>query len=544
MAKIVHLRNIKRALRLEPSDGSKLIKFTIAGRVDNFRTYKSFNFIDLVDGSTKEHLQVVIKKDLLRKPELGSYLVCQGDITSSPGSQQAIEFKVDQLNYLGNCDPLRYPLAETNKCQLPDGWYRQNLHLRPRASHFGSLLRVRSELEMSLHMILKQMDFFKVHTPILTANDSEASSDLFMVKRSKYSDNNKQRQSSSDPSRDDDDDSDSSDESLPNYNSGDERGDYSRPTSASISNSDSVGKMGAEERHLKDGYFKDKDVFMMTSAQLHLESLAASLSRVYCLAPAFRAESTLSQRHLCEFTMLEAEEANVTSLASLMDRVESIVKFCAQYLGEVSEFRGDFASLLSKYSNETIYHRLTDSKYIRMTYDEAIEILARRMALDSPPHPPPTGSQPSTHSAPHCQYGCDLNRKHERALLEHCNQVPIFLTNYPKSLKPFYMKSCDDSPDKVHNFDLIAPLGGEICGGSLREDNLEMLRKNLILNGAGGVGGNGNHRFDWYLELREFGSYPHGGFGIGLERLIQSLLGIRNIKDTIAFPRWPGNCSM
>jgi asparaginyl-tRNA synthetase len=560
MAKVIHLRNIRRALQVEPPKSGAIeaaTKYAIGGRVSNFRTYKSFNFIDLVDGSTNRPLQVLVKRDILRKPQLGSYLVCHGELTASPGTKQAVEFKVDQLNYVGECDPSEYPLADANKSDtIPDGWFRQNLHLRPRAEHFASLLRVRSELEMGLHLIFKQMDFFKVHTPILTANDSEASSDLFMVRRSKCLDGKQRRRqhleqqpdgqqmgsvSQSDANEDDDDDE-----------AGNESESHSddelqvKATQAERRPGSGTGMESA--RRLQEHYFRGKDVFMITSAQLHLECLAASLSRVYCLAPAFRAESSLSQRHLCEFTMLEAEESNVTSIEPLMDRCESIVKFCSQYLGEVSEFNEDFANLVRRNSNETIYTKLTDSKYIRMSYDEAVDILKR---LASEPGGRGSGrgrrAADGAAGAPiSCHYGCDINRKHERALLEHCNNVPIFLTHYPKGLKPFYMKSCDDSPDKVHNFDLIAPFGGEICGGSLREDNLDVLRKALSTTAGATASGDAGRssRFDWYLELREFGSFPHGGFGFGLERLIQSMLGIKNIKDTIAFPRWPGNCSM
>lgn len=521
MAKIVHLRNIKRALQLEPSSS---LKYVIGGRVSNLRNYKSVNFVDLIDGSTQRHLQVIIKKDILKKPQLGSYLICRGDIISSPGPKQDLEFKVDQIIHLGECDPSKYPLVNDSDKKIPDGWFRKNLHLRPRASHFASLLRVRSELEMSLHMIFKQMDFLKVHTPILTANDSEASSDLFMIQRSRSLEKRSHSRWTQ-PGDHSEPDTDRGSESSDEGSDCGDAGDCGDPGAGS----------SQEERRLKAGYFRGKDVFLITSAQLHLECLAASLSRVYCLAPTFRAETTMSQRHLCEFTMLEAEESNVSSLEPLMSRVESIVKFAAQYLGEVSEFRDDFASLLAKYSNERIYQQLTESSFIRMAYDEAIEILQKPKFASS---------------GLDCQYGCDINRKHERALLQHCNNVPIFLTNYPKHLKPFYMKTCDKLPDKAQNFDLIAPFGGEICGGSLREDNLRTLRRNLNLDRykpkgqLAGEGENHDHPFNWYLQLCEFGPYPHGGFGLGLDRLLQSLVGIKNIRDTVAFPRWPGNCAM
>ena len=582
MAKVVQLRNIKRALRLEPCE---TVNYIVGGRVSNFRTYKSFNFIELVDGSTQDHLQLVVKKDLLKKPELGAYLRCEGSLVPSPGPKQAVEFKVNHLHYASKCEPTKYPLAETNKVLLTDGWYRKDLHLRPRADHFASLLRVRSELELSLHMIFKQMDFFRVHTPVLTSNDSEASSDLFMATRSRQSskrpngaDNIKSSEDISDKDKFCENLSSNSQVIFQDDNNGSkaaETGDFSKCGS-------DTGEEAGLKKNTSSGDYFNKDVFMITSAQLHLESLAASLSRVYCLAPAFRAESSLSRRHLCEFLMLEAEEANVTKLEPLMDRVESIIKFSAQFLSEISEFKSDFSTLLDKYSNHTVYDNIASSKYVRMTYDEAIKILENLQSSTSlSTSSRAGGSYESTSlgtgyssssrggaleaSSNISHYGCDINRQHEMALLNYCNNVPIFITNYPKHLKPFYMKCTDNTTRGAEAlcFDLIAPFGGEICGGSLREDNLETLRDNLKSNrqeleqqrrqrrkpgeddkGSGRMGLLEEDRFQWYLDLREFGSFPHGGFGVGFERLIQSLLGVKNIRDTLAYPRWRGNCQM
>lgn len=468
--KIITLRNIKRALSLKPDDSTTYI---ISGRVGNFRPYKSFNFIDLSDGSSKNHLQTVIKRDLLKKPELGSYISCQGNLVSSPGSKQDVEFKVKSIQFVGQCDPLDYPLATT--CRQPMDWYRQLPHLRPRAPHFASLLRLRSELELSLHMIMKQMDFFLVHTPSLTANDSEASSDLFVVKRSKMS---------------------------------------KQP--------DSTTEDDSTKRITLDEYF-NREVYLITSAQLHLESVISSLSRAYTISTAFRAENSISTRHLCEFLMFEAEEANVTELEPLMDRVESIIKFVGQYLSEVSEHKLDLDTLIGDNQNKDTFSKLIYKSYIKMTYQEALQILKDKIQFQGP-----------------TEYGCDIGRIQEKKLLEYCDNVPIFIINYPKSLKPFYMK-CDPSDKEALCFDLIAPLGGEICGGSLREDSCDKLIDNL---NRLKFEENDLKNFQWYLDSRRYGTFPHGGFGIGIERLVQSLLGIKNIKDTTAFPRWTGRCPM
>lgn len=487
------MRNIKQLLEQKPDD--KL--YSISGRIENFRSYKTFHFVDLVDGSTREHIQLVVGRNDLQKPELGSYITCSGNLVQSQGSKQTIEFKVKNFSFIGSCDPLEYPLA--SKSDLPQDWCRQFIHLRPRARHFSSLLRVRSELELSLHMIMKQLDFFRVHTPSISSNDSEASSDLFSLARSKKLTNRSTVASDDDYS-----------ESVKTNGSDDDTEGYS---------SSEEGSTNDSSRVLRKDYFK-KDVFLVTSAQLHLESLAASLSRVYTISTAFRAENSITRRHLCEFLMFEAEEANLSSLETLMDRVETIIKFVGQYLAHTSEHRADTDSLLEFYNSKSVFEKLVYTKYIRLKYGQAIEILRDKINMTS------------------IDYGHDIGRLHELELLKYTNQVPIFITGYPKQLKPFYMKS---DGIEAANFDLIAPYGGEICGGSLREDREAKLLDNLK---ASGLDNEQLKHLNWYLDTRRFGSFPHGGFGIGFERLLQSFFGIKNIKDTTAFPRWSGKCPM
>lgn len=590
-AKLIRLPTIKRALSISEPD--QLASYIVSGRVENFRTYKSFNFVDLVDGTTRDKLQVVLDKSLMKKPELGAYLSCQGYLVPSRGEQQSFELKADKIHYVSQCDPHEYPLAAGETDSTSEDWYRRYIHLRPRTEHFAALLRVRSELEFALHMIMKQMDFLRVHTPILSSNDSEASSDLFVVNRSKIMHTNdvprEGRVSQSgasfpQPTLSGPDIAAAS-AMAASHNAADghplRSADMqmtpmaSGPTMAHADASRIVGtgseggrgggggglgrgesnqsggnKVGEPiRRSIRADYFNNKDVFLITSAQLHLETLAASLGRVYSLSAAFRAEHSISTKHLCEFTMFEVEESNLIELSPLMDRAESIIKFVAQFLSEVSEHKLDFHHLMERNSNEPIYNKLARSTYIRMSYREALDTLRDKTDF--------TGN---------LSYGSDIGRAHERRLLEYCDNVPIFITNYPKRLKPFYMKttsigkSNDDDDDGERRrrqagseeqeeealcFDLIGPFGGELCGGSLREDSYEKLVRNLRLgpeSGAAAARIGSQEEFAWYLDSRRFGSFPHGGFGMGIERLIQSLLGVKNIKDTLAFPRWPGHC--
>jgi len=493
-SQLVRLRNIKRALSWNPAklpNGG--LESTVSGRVRSIRNMKSVNFIDLTDGSTFNHLQVVVDKSTLKKAEIGSYLTLQGLLSKSRGPKQAVEFKVQRILSLNPCDPEKFPMFMDEEA-TKDGLYRKYLHLRPQASHFASLLRVRSELELGIHMIMKQMDYFNVSTPILTSNDSEATSDLLRVERI----SNRQ-------------------------------GEQPRVEETDDNSSDDETSSDDENR----GQFFKKDVFLTTSAQLHLECLAASLSRVYTISNTFRAENSVGPRHLCEFTMFEAEEAGLVNLEHLMLRVESIIKFLTQFLSGVSEHSPDLLSLINRYSNSDNFSKLSESKYVHMTYSEAIDILRRKIVHEN------------------INFGKDINISHERILLKHCDNVPLFIRDYPQRLKPFYMKLSDnckiDGPDQtVACFDLISPIGGEICGGSLREDDLEILRENIKkrTQNLSDMSDTQSRNMSWYLELREFGSFPHGGFGMGLERLLKSMLGIKNIRDVIPFPRWSGKCSM
>lgn len=522
MDKAIKLRNIKSALRIDPTKPTNT--YQVSGRVHRVRHYKSFCFLDLNDGSTRDHLQVVLSKSILNKPQLGSFIACQGCIKPSKGHQQRVEFKADQLQFVGECDPTLYPLATVDQ-EISNSFFRKFAHLRSREESFASTLRLRSELEYGLHMIMKQMDFFRVQPPTLTSNDSEASSDLFSVRRTKI---------------------------LARQKSG--------PEGDKFDELDPTETVQASSRVVRYDYF-DKDVFLVSSAQLHLESLAGALSRVYTISPAFRAENSQTSRHLCEFTMFEAEESNLTQLEPLMDRVETVIKFCGQYLSDVSEHRSDFVSLIERNSNSSVVDKLTNSNYIRMDYTEALDILQSKTDFDG-----------------NTKYGSDIGARHEKKLLEYCNNTPIFITNFPKRLKPFYMK-CDSRQEKALCFDLIAPHGGEICGASLREDSYDRLKLNLEeQSGAAMVDSNAEslvqtrqacvgsegaeaeaevammkrylvsekllHDLGWYLDLRRFGTFPHGGFGLGIDRLLQSMLGVKNIKDIVAFPRWPGHCPM
>lgn len=179
----------------------------------------------------------------------------------------------------------------------------------------------------------------------------------------------------------------------------------------------------------------------------------------------------------------------------------------------------DIAWLHKQGENKIDLQKLLYKNFIKITYTEAVAVLQKLPNV-----------QP-------IQWGHDLSKEHEKHLVQYCEGVPVFLMNFPKRIKPFYMKINELQPETVDAMDLLFPNVGEICGGSVREHRFDVLQKRMqdlsILDSL-----------DWYLDLRRFGTCPHAGFGLGFERFLQYVLGISNIKDLVPFPRWPHHCPM
>ncbi|KAI5996294.1 hypothetical protein EDD15DRAFT_2387293 [Pisolithus albus] len=261
--------------------------------------------------------------------------------------------------------------------------------------------------------------------------------------------------------------------------------------------------------------FFSKPAYLTVSSQLHLEALASSLSRVYTLSPCFRAERSQTNRHLAEFWMLEAG----------VDLVEACLKD-ALILGIDEEERRVLAKGVPDYEQRLrcIEDAAKSKPWARLTYTEAISELEKYAAL--------TGPKASTFEFQPV-WGRALQSEHERWLSEVLVKGPVFVTDYPSSLKPFYMRMNDDGRS-VACFDLLVPYVGELAGGSLREERFDALHSRMSSLGMDTEG----EEYRWYLDLRRFGSAPHGGFGLGFERLVSWASGVENVRECIAMPRW------
>jgi len=267
-------------------------------------------------------------------------------------------------------------------------------------------------------------------------------------------------------------------------------------------------------------YTKDffaRQTYLTVSGQLEVEAFALSLSKVYTFGPTFRAENSNTSRHANEFWMIEPEMA-FCDLNGNMDLAEEIVKYL---IVDLRENCPEELGLFAKFVDKELLARLdfvVERAFQRVSYIEAIELLKKSGERFEFP----------------VEYGLNLQSEHERWLTERHFKCPVTVFNYPKEIKPFYMRLNDDNKT-VTAMDLLVPGIGEIVGGSQREERLEVLEGNMR-----------RHKMDpadykWYLDLRRYGTVPHSGFGLGFERMLMFMTGVSNIRDVIPFARTPGS---
>jgi asparaginyl-tRNA synthetase len=263
--------------------------------------------------------------------------------------------------------------------------------------------------------------------------------------------------------------------------------------------------------------FFDRPSFLTVSGQLEAEILATALGRVYSFGPTFRAENSNTSRHLAEFWMVEPEMA-FFELTDNMDLAERFLKrMFRDVLNKSGEDMEFFAQRIEKEAIARL-EKIVDSEFVRLPYTEAIEILT---------------SSGEKFEFP-VDWGTDLQSEHEKYLTEQKFNCPVILYDYPSLIKPFYMRVNDDEKT-VRAMDVLVPGVGEIIGGSQREERLDVLESRMKEQDLDA------EEYWWYLDLRRYGTVPHSGFGLGLERVVQFITGMANIRDVIPFPRTPGS---
>ncbi|HEY7308815.1 MAG TPA: asparagine--tRNA ligase [Gemmataceae bacterium] len=280
-----------------------------------------------------------------------------------------------------------------------------------------------------------------------------------------------------------------------------------------------LGKLPRNDKGAID-YGKDffgRSTYLTVSGQLEAEIFACALGKVYTFGPTFRAENSNTSRHLAEFWMVEPEMA-FYELTDNMDLAEAFLKrICRDALQRCPEDMKFFAERIDKTAISTL-EGIVNSTFVRLSYTEAVDLLLKSgQSFEFP-----------------VAWGTDLQSEHERYLTEQHFKLPVILYDYPKTIKAFYMRLNDDGKT-VRAMDVLVPRVGEIIGGSQREERLDVLEARMK-----------EHNLDpsaywWYLDLRRYGTVPHSGFGLGLERTVQFVTGMANIRDVIPFPRVPGN---
>ncbi|KXJ90321.1 hypothetical protein Micbo1qcDRAFT_184326 [Microdochium bolleyi] len=479
---------------------------TVEGFVRSVRSQKRHSFVSLGDGSSLDALQAVVPSDLAQGLAIGAAVRLQGSWAPSPGRGQSHELQVTKAEILGPSDARTFPVQK--KYQTPE-YLRTIPHMRPRVPFNAVVLRFRSELVSSLTRFFDSRSFVQAHVPILTSSDCEGAGEVFNI---------------------------------------------------TTEETGSGGGYGNGEAAETPSFFR-RPVYTTVSGQLHLEALAQSLGHVWTLSPTFRAEHSDTPRHLSEFYMLEAEMSFTDDMAAVMDLVEEMLKHVVADLSKLPTFEEltrEQSRSADLASAEEVRRRwnglLAPGVWPRITYTEAIELL-RTAQNEQFEHEP--------------IWGRDLHTEHEKWIAATVGKgsTPVFVTNYPKDIKAFYMKAASSnvgsggssSSQTVECFDLLVPEFCEIAGGSMRKHRLEELVQAMrakgmpvgstdnISEGSAAVAGTGEgigdvNNLDWYLDLRRWGCPPHGGFGLGFDRLLCYLTGVQTIRDTTAFPRWYGRC--
>ncbi len=456
----------------------------VKGWVRTKRGSKNVAFIALNDGSTINNVQIVVDIDdttesVLDKIHTGAALSIVGELVESAGSGQNVEVHAKEIEVLGVANPDEYPL-QPKKHSLE--FLREKAHLRYRTNTFAAIARIRHNMIFAIHKFFNDRGYYNIHSPIITGSDAEGAGEMFQV---------------------------------------------------TTMNLEDVPKTDDGSVDFKQDFF-GKPANLTVSGQLEAELAALALSKVYTFGPTFRAENSNTARHLAEFWMIEPEFA-FGDIIDNMNLAEDMLKYVISYALEHCMEDLTFLSnrLLEEEKNKKVDERsmelleklrfVIDQPFERLTYTQAIEIL-----LNSNPN------KKKKFQFVIEGWGADLQSEHERYLVEKHFKKPVILTDYPSSIKAFYMKQNDDGKT-VRAMDILFPQIGEIVGGSQREEDYDKLNARIKECGIP------EELMWWYLETRKFGTVPHAGFGLGFERLILFITGMGNIRDVIPFPRTPMN---
>lgn len=442
---------------------------TVCGWVRTSRDSKNMAFMELNDGTTFKHIQIVINKNEFCDPvslgeamKLGAAVCVTGTVVPSAVNKEGgVEINAKSIDILGTCPP-EYPLQKKRHTLE---FLRTMPHLRVRTNTFNAVFRVRSVLAAAVHEYFQSHGYVYINTPLITASDCEGAGEMFQVTTIGY---------------------------------------------------DEEGKYQSKEEYYADDFF-GKKAGLSVSGQLEGEMAATALGKIYTFGPSFRAENSNTQRHVAEFWHVEPEVA-FAELPDIIEIAEDMIKFLIRTVLERCPAEMDFFDLRIEKGLKQKLQNVVDNDFKVLDYTDAIEILKNADVEFKFP----------------VEWGIDLQTEHERYITEQVFNKPVFVTNYPKDIKSFYMKQNPDGKT-VAATDLLVPGVGEIIGCSEREADYDKLveamkARNMDMDA-----------YADYLDLRRYGSVPHSGFGLGFERMVMYCTGIQNIRDVILFPRTVGN---
>ncbi|CAH9098573.1 unnamed protein product [Cuscuta europaea] len=515
-------------------------------------------FLDVNDGSCHASLQVVVEAAVYKLRDVlatGTSVHVEGVLKLPPStSTEKIELGVQKVISVGTVDAAKYPLPKT---KLSLEFVRDFVHLRSRTDIISALARIRNALAFATHTFFQKHGFLYVHTPIITTSDCEGAGEMFQV-TTLISDAEKLERDLKDNPPPSESDIKAAEKLVQDKGETVSHLKSQRATLgkdgdgvAEISKhiSDVVGELKRAKENLakleerfnlgerckhsagfpkRDGKidysvdFFARQAFLTVSGQLQVETYACALSSVYTFGPTFRAEHSHTSRHLSEFWMVEPEIA-FADIKDDMKCAEAYVRFMCQWLLDNCM---DDMEYIANYKDNGAIDRLrlvASSDFIRITYTEAIAILEEAAKVNLFENK--------------VEWGIDLASEHERYLTEEHFKAPVIVYNYPKGIKAFYMKVNKDNKT-VAAMDLLVPKVGELIGGSQREEDYEVLRSRIVEMGLP------VEPYEWYLDLRRYGTVKHSGFGLGFERMILFATGIENIRDVIPFPRYPGRADL
>ena len=442
------------------------------GWIRNKRNGKNISFLNINDGTCFKTVQVVYKK-LSNQDEIEKSHLGAG--LKIVGNIVISDNEKQPYEVKAISIEVLAPSKEDYPLQPKKHTYeflREIAHLRARTNTFNAVFRIRSVLSYAIHDYFNREGFLMVHSPIITSSDAEGAGEMFQL-----------------TTLDLEKDIPKDDEGNVNYK--------------------------------KD--FFGKKASLTVTGQLQAEAFALAFNKIYTFGPTFRAENSNTTRHAAEFWMLEPEIsfANLDDLIELAKNmliyvVDYVLKNAPDELNFLNQVKGEDVDIIER------LEQLVNANFTRITYASAVEQLESIVA---------SGYKFENE----VYFGVDLATEHEKYLTDVIYKSPVFVTDYPKEIKAFYMRNNDDGKT-VAACDLLVPGIGELIGGSQREERIDVLIDKMKEHNLD------PKEYEWYIKIREYGGVDHAGFGLGFERLIMYVTGMENIRDVIPFPRTTRSC--